>query len=68
VGVNNGANGDRSRRLILVPLAVALTIGWAAALTRAVVDGDVQPLLIVSVPFGALCGYVFGVTLIRSPR
>lgn len=45
-----------------------MLVGWTAALARAVLDGDVQPLIVVSVPFGVLVGYVFGVQVIRSPR
>ncbi len=64
----NGLNGDRARLLLVVPFGIVLLVSFAAALARALVTGDVQPLVIVSVPFGSFVGYVIGIRIVRPPR
>lgn len=58
--------GYRDARLILlIPVSVIITATWVAAGVRAVWFGDVQMLVIVSGPFTLLCGYLFGISLMK---
>lgn len=58
---------DGRNRLIL-PVAAVLTLMWVVAGLKAMLTGDNATFLIVSTPFGLLCGYVFGVSIIRPSR
>lgn len=62
------AASDGGRARLLVPIAAVLTLVWVAAGARAIFIGDVAPLVIASAPFGLLCGYLFGATIIRGER
>lgn len=51
--------------MLLVPVSTIITAAWLAAGVRAVWFGDVQVLVVMSGPFTLLCGYLFGVSLMK---
>lgn len=54
------------RAMLVLPVAGAILAIWVAAGVRAVLYGDVQPLLIATGPLTALCGYVMGLRMVRK--
>ena len=56
-------DGDRKRLYLLIPVSSVVTSVWLLCAVRAVVTGDVTAFTVASVPFGGLCGYVFGISL-----
>ena len=58
---------DVRRRFLVVPVAIVLTAMWLASGVSAVVTGNVNAFVIASGPFGLLCGYLFGISVIRKP-
>lgn len=62
-------NGDRpfSSRLVLPVAAVIVALEIGAAV-RYFLTGDIAGLALVTGSFTLLCGYVFGVSIIRKPE
>lgn len=52
----------------MVPVAIALTVMWLAAGFTALVTDRVQVFVIATGPFGVMCGYLFGVQLLRRAQ
>lgn len=48
-----------------MPIAAAITTVWFVAGMMALYRSEVQVFLVASGPMGVLCGYVFGVSLMR---
>ncbi len=55
----------RLRDKLIVPLTFAITLMWLAAGAEALYRNDIKVLGVVSIPFGLVTGYVFGVNLPR---
>jgi len=60
--------GSLPSRALVAAVAFAVTAVWVTAGLSAVYTHDVQPFLIASGPFTILCGYLFGVAIVRAPR
>jgi hypothetical protein len=50
---------------LIIPLAVAVTLMWLAAGTAALLSSDDKVFIVASGPFSLICGYVFGISLVR---
>lgn len=53
----------RTRERLILPLAVVVTFMWVAAGVEALYRGDVGVITIISVPFGIITGYVYGINV-----
>lgn len=47
------------------PVAAAITVMWVAAGIGALWSAEIQVFVIASGPFTLLCGYLFGVQIVR---
>lgn len=56
---------DTFRIWLVKPLSIGITIAWFVALGAGVYKHDYEALKFVSVPFGIMIGYAFGVTTIN---
>ncbi len=56
---------DKTRDLLILPVAVVTMLGWIAALAVAVLDNQLGPLTAVTPIMLALAGYVFGASIVR---
>ncbi len=53
------------RDALIVPVAVVLTGMWAATGVAAIITGKPTILLVVTGPFGVMCGYLFAKDIFR---
>ncbi len=64
-----GSNGGLSAsNRVRVTVTAILTAMWVAAGVKAIVTGDITAFGLVTGPFTLMCGYVFGVSLLRRPE
>ena len=56
------SDSDGKRLYLLVPVSTIVTAVWLLCAARWAVTGDVSGFSVASVPFSALCGYVFGIS------
>jgi len=55
-------DADSKRLYLLVPVSTVVTGVWLLCAARWAMTGDVSGFSVASVPFSALCGYVFGIS------
>ena len=65
---DDARSGSLPSRGLIAAVAFAVTAVWVTSGLSAVYTHDVQPFLIASGPFTILCGYLFGVAIVRAPR
>lgn len=56
---------DPLRDRLVVPIALGIFGLWMVAGFVSLVTRDVRVFLIASGPFGGVCGYVFGIGIVR---
>jgi hypothetical protein len=61
VAANADGNDGRLRNTI----AATVTSMWIVGGVAAVLTGEVQVFVIATGPFGLICGYLFGATIVR---
>jgi hypothetical protein len=54
------------RERLILPVAVCVLLGWVAALTYAMIEGEYTPLTVVTPLMLLLAGYAFGTSIVRG--
>lgn len=55
-----------ARSRLIVPIAAAVTLMWMVSGVSALYTGQAEVFILASGPFGLMCGYVFGVGVMRK--